>query len=147
MNALSRLIAAALSAAALAACHTPPAETPMPEQPAAGNCAVIESSDWAAWINAMPGPGAQRTLIVTGRIMLPTPGYTITLREGPADRSANPVQQLILDLAPPGGMVSQVITTAEVRYEGPAIAQTYRGVRVMCAGAAIADITEVQTAH
>ncbi|HRP12226.1 MAG TPA: hypothetical protein PLK37_14445, partial [Terricaulis sp.] len=72
MNALSRLIAAALSAAALAACHTPPAETPMPEQPAAGNCAVIESSDWAAWINAMPGPGAQRTLIVTGRITLPT---------------------------------------------------------------------------
>lgn len=148
MHALSRLFAAAVAAAALAAC-TPTAEPPAaPEQPeTAAACAVIESSDWAAWVNAMPGPGAQRTLIVTGRITLPTPGYTAALREGPADRSAMPVQQLILDLTPPSGMVSQALFTEEVRFEGTAIAQTYRGVRVMCAGSPLAEITEVQTAH
>ena len=139
-----RLIAA-VCAALLGACAAAP-ETPM-SNPASGRCAVIESSDWNAWINAMPGPGAVRTLHVTGRITLPTPGYGAALREGPADRSAVPVQQLILNLTPPGGMVAQVLTTQEVRFEGPAIAQNYRGVRIMCAGAQLAEITEIITAH
>jgi len=136
---------AALCAAALAACAAA-RETPMPEESPA-RCAVIESSNWNAWINSMPGPGAQRTLHVTGQITLPTPGYTVALREGPADRSAVPVQQLILDLTPPSGMVSQVIVTQEIAYQGPAIAQQYRAVRVMCAGTQLAEITEIITAH
>lgn len=119
----------------------------MPSPPEASRCAVIESADWNGWINAMPGPGAQRTLHVTGRITLPTPGYGVTLREGPADRSAIPVQQLILELTPPAGMVSQVIVTQEVAYQGPAIAQRYRAVRIMCAGTQLAEITDIVTAH
>ena len=136
---------AALAASALAACHALQEPT-MPESPAA-QCAVIESSDWAAWINAMPGPGAQPALIVTGQITLPTPGFSATLREGIADRSAQPVQQLVLELTPPSGMVSQVIVTQPVRYEGPAIAQRYRAVRVVCAGRMLAEITEIPIAH
>lgn len=144
MSVFSRIFAPALCAVALAACAAP-TEPAMPEHSNA--CAVIESSDWAAWINAMPGPGATRTLHVTGRITLPTPGYAVTVREGPADRSAVPVQQLILELTPPSGMVSQVLFTQEVAYQGPAIAQQYRAVRVMCAGAQLAEITDIQIAH
>lgn len=145
MSASFRILAAVFSAAALTACQNVP-ERPLPEQ-SAGACAVIESSDWAAWVNAMPGPDAVRTLHVTGRITLPTPGFTATLREGPVDRSAVPVQALILDLTPPEGMVTQVITTQDVRFSGRAIAAQYSGVRVMCAGATIAEINDVTIAH
>lgn len=129
--------------AAVTACQTapPPAE---PEQTAA--CPVIDSRNWSAHINAMPGPGAQRTLIVSGQIDLPTPGYTITLAAGAADRSAIPVQQIVLTATPPTGMVTQVITSADVRYEGPAIAQQYRAVRVICGGRQLAEL-DVIVAH
>ena len=143
MPAPIRLLGAALSALALGACHTSP---PAPGQ-AGRECAVYESSDWAAWINAMPGPGAQRTLHVTGRIVVPTPGYSATLTAGAADRSAIPTQQLNLNLTTTDGMVLQVLTTREVAYEGPAIAQQYRAVRIMCGGAQLAEITDITIAH
>lgn len=146
MPALRRIAAAALAVCALTACAGAPEPTPVTEPPA-NACAVYESSDWAAWINAMPGPGAQRTLHVTGRIVVPTPNYTATLTAGIADRSAIPVQQINLNLTTTDGMALQVLTPLEVRYEGPAIAQNYRAIRIMCGGRAIAEITEIETAH
>lgn len=124
-----------------------PAPTPVVEAPAASACAVIASRDWTAHINAMPGPGSQRTLIVSGEVDLPTPGYTVTLDLGPADRSAIPVQQLVVNTTAPTGIVAQVVTPTPVRYEGPAIAEQYRAVRIMCGGAQLAEITEIVTAH
>ena len=35
-------------------------------------CPVVGASDWAAWVNAMPGPNARPTLIVTGKVTVPT---------------------------------------------------------------------------
>lgn len=138
-----KALSIALTLTALAACQTapPPAQ---PEQTAA--CPVIDSRNWSAHINAMPGPGAQRTLIVSGQIDLPTPGHTVALTAGAADRSATPVQQIVLSAQPPTGMVAQVITSVDVRYEGPAIAQQYRGVRVICGGRELAQL-EVIVAH
>ncbi len=95
----------------------------------------------------MPGPGATRELIATGEIVLPTPGYRATLSAGAADRSATPVQQLILDLTPPSGPVAQVLTTESVRYQGPAISMRYRAVRIMCGGQMLAEITDVPVAQ
>lgn len=141
-----RTLLANLAACALAACVGAPEPTPVTES-RSNACPVYESSDWAAWINAMPGPGAQRTLHVTGRIVVPTPGYTATLTAGIADRSAIPVQQLNLNLSTTDGMALQVLTPLEVAYEGPAIAQQYRAIRIMCAGEQIAEITEIETAH
>jgi hypothetical protein len=118
-----------------AACQAVPAP---PQQSA--SCPVIDSRNWSAHINAMPGPGAQRTLIVSGEVDLPTPGYGVTLAAGAADRSAIPVQQLILDAQAPGGMTTQVVTAHQVRYDGPAIAQQYRAVRVMCGRRELAEL-------
>jgi hypothetical protein len=144
----------ACAIAALAACgqtnattDPSPAPAPVAEASAASACAVIANRNWTAHINAMPGPGAQRTLIVSGEVDLPTPGYTIATDLGPADRSAIPVQQLILNITPPSGIVAQVVTPTPVRYEGPAIAQQYRVVRVMCGGAQLAEITDIVTAQ
>jgi hypothetical protein len=137
---------------ALAACGqtntTEPAPAPVAEAPAAaGSCAVVANRNWSAHINAMPGPNAQRTLIVTGEADLPTPGYTVALDLGPADRSAIPVQQLVINTTAPTGIVPQVVTPYPVRYEGPAIAQQYRAVRIMCGGQQLAEITDIVTAQ
>jgi hypothetical protein len=146
------LMACAL--AALAACgqtsattDPTPAPAPVAEAPTASACAVIANRNWTAHINAMPGPGAQRTLIVTGEIDLPTPGYTATLDLGPADRSAIPVQQLVVNTTAPTGIVAQVVTPYPLRYEGPAIAQQYRAVRIMCGGQQLAEITDIVIAQ
>lgn len=124
-----------------------PAAEPIAEAPAASACSVIANRGWTAHINAMPGPNAQRTLIVSGEVDLPTPGYAVTLDLGPADRSAIPVQQLIVNTTAPSGIVTQVVTSTPVRYEGPAIAQQYRAVRIMCGGAQLAEITDIVTAQ
>ncbi len=137
--------------AALTACQPmdepPPPANPEPPPVPSASCPVIESSEWAAWVNAMPGPGSTKQLIATGQIVLPTPGYTVTLTVGPADRSATPVQQLILTAIPPSGMVTQVLTTQPVRYQGPAISMQYRAVRIMCGGQMLSEITDVLVAR
>lgn len=134
---------------ALAACQTPapaPEPTPMPN-PTPSACAVLDSRDWSAWINRMPGPDATPTLHVTGKVDLPNPGYTVTVRDGPADRSAQPAQQIIIETAQRSGMFTQVITTAEVNYVGPVIAPSYRAIRVMCGGRQLAEITDIPDVH
>lgn len=141
---IARVAAVAFALTALTNCQ--PIDEPADEPPRAA-CAVIESRAWAAWVNAMPGPGATRELIATGEIVLPTPGFKVSLTAGAADRSATPVQQLILDLTPPSGPVAQVLTTESVRYQGPAISMRYRGVRIMCGGTMLAEITDVPVAQ
>jgi hypothetical protein len=101
-------------------------------------CPVIESRNWSAHVS-----GA--TLAVSGEIDLPTPGYTVTLKEGPADRAMPPAQHLLLELTPPDGMVTQVVTTVAVRYEGSAVYPEYRAIIVQCNNQVLAAITEVAT--
>lgn len=151
MKALLPVISAALlSVAACAPADVadgepaPPGDD-MPDH--AMNCPVVESRDWAAWVNAMPGPDAKLTLHVTGEIDLPTPGYKIYWQAGMADRSMTPVQRLMLNLTPPDGTVIQMTTTEMVKYEGPALVENYGGVIVMCGGEPLAEITEVTVAR
>ena len=118
--------------------------TPSPED----GCPVIDSRDWAAWINAMPGPDASPTLHVKGEVDLPTPGYEVTLTLGAADRSMTPVQQVNLSATPPeDGMVTQVVTPYLVDFSSPAIVDTYKGITVLCSGKVLAEIIEIETAH
>ncbi|ANP47662.1 hypothetical protein [Candidatus Viadribacter manganicus] len=140
-----RALCFAISLAGLAsACQTTSAPSAPPEQ--TSNCPVIDARNWSAHINAMPGPNAQRTLIVTGEVDLPTPGYAVTLTAGAADRSAIPVQQIIVSATRPTGIVPQIVTTFSARYDGPAIAQHYRAVRVMCGAQQLAEL-DVTVAH
>jgi len=108
-------------------------------------CPVLESRDWVAQVSAGTA-GSSARLLVTGEIDLPTPGYTVTLSEGPADRRMPPAQHLLLELTPPDGMVSQVLTTVAVRYEGAAAYPEYRAILVQCDNRVLATITEVEHA-
>lgn len=112
-----------------------------------GGCAVLDSREWSAWIDAMPGPDAKRTLHVRGLVDLPTPGFAPVWTVGPADRHAIPKQYFDLAFTPPDGMVAQVITTVEVHFETPAIYPQYRGLVIRCGDAVLAEIDEVIEAH
>lgn len=152
MNALARLPVLILGLVVLAACGQ--AESESGAQPAdestgaqSMNCPVIDSRNWEAWINAMPGPDAQRTLIVVGEVDLPTPGFDVNVTPGRADRSAVPTQHAILSATPPDGVVAQVVTSYPVRLETPAIADNYTAVIVRCGDDVLAEITEIVVAQ
>lgn len=124
----------------LAACATTP-EAPQPmEKPA---CPVIDSGNWHAWIDKMPGPGATPTLNISGEIDLPTPGYEVKLVAGPADRMMPPGQRFDLELTKPDGMVAQVVTPTAVKYREPTPYDRMRLVRISCGGKVLATIPDV----
>lgn len=131
----------ALQEAALAA----PEPDPAPVAEAEAACPVIDAADWRAALGPVAGAeGVQ--LVVEGRVTLPTPGWTVALGAGMADRSAIPVQRVVLTAAPPQMTVAQVLTEYELRLVTPALAPAYRGVVVDCAGLALVELTEVGVA-
>lgn len=110
------------------------------------DCPIIESSGWAAWINAMPGPGARPTLIVTGKVTVPTGGYRIEWGDMRVAESY-PVQIFAdIRVIPPSGMATQVITTHDVRGQWP-MDQPVGSFTVRCGGRVLARISPVETAH
>lgn len=156
----SFLTASALAGAfLLAACGEPgtaPAEPTAPpaeddaivapeSSPAEAGCSVLESRDWAAWVNRMPGPDAP-TVHVTGKVDVNTSGYTFEWEQGPLDRSATPTLILKLIPVPPTDMAMQVISTEEVHYTGAVQAAKYGGVLITCGDETLAQIDDVPDA-
>lgn len=159
-------LAAAASSLALAACQympwskaeapaAAPPESALPVEvtveekvvtesaPQTGTCDVLESRDWAAWVNKMPGPGAAPKIHVTGKVDVRSGGYTFTWGEGPLDRSATPALRLKLVPKAPDGLATMAISTEEVKYEAPALAARYSRVIISCGGTTLAEITEI----
>lgn len=125
----------------LASCASVPAA---PAGPLA--CPVTGSSDWRAWINAMPGPNAQPTLIVTGKVTAPTAGYHFAWGD-PVVMESYPVQvALELRAHPPAGPAAQVVTTYDVRGQWP-MSPPVGSVTVRCGDMVLARISPVETAH
>lgn len=120
----------------------PPRQVELPTR----DCPILSSADWAAWVNAMPGPDARPKLIVTGRVTVPTGGYRVTLEQGPLQEIHPPVQQMILRARPPSGGATQALVTHEVRAELPAL-DRYGSVTIRCGSATLAGITDVQRAY
>lgn len=113
---------------------------------AMAQCPIIDSRDWKAWIDRMPKvdqPGPR--LHVAGEIDLPTPGFTVSVTEGPMDRAMPPGLRLNIAATPPDGMAAQVITPTPVKYEGPAAFDAYRAIYIVCEGQGIAEITQIDT--
>jgi hypothetical protein len=110
-------------------------------------CAVLESSDWAAWINKMPGVNPEPSVHVTGKVTMRTGGFTFEWQEGPMDRSAIPALRLKLVPVAPDGMATMAITTEEVNYTAPALSSGYSRVIVGCGDTVLAEITEITDAH
>jgi hypothetical protein len=127
----------------LPACAALPAS--MPPGPPPQSCPIIGSSDWQAWVDAMPGPGNRPHLIVTGKVVLPTGGWRVAWRDMRVMESY-PVQVAAeLDLLPPPGPATQAITSYDVRGSWP-IQPPVGSVSVSCGGTVIARIAPVVTA-
>jgi hypothetical protein len=145
------MVFAFLGGAALASCApVAPPYHPDPRGPSGGpialNCPIIGSSDWAAWINAMPGPNARPTLIVTGKVTVPTGGYRFTWRDMRVMESY-PVQVAVdLQPIPPTGPATQAMVTHDVRGQWP-ISPPVGSVTVHCGDRVLARIAPVETAH
>lgn len=122
--------------------------TPEPETPPQVEvCDVLDSRDWAAWVNKMPGPDMAPKIHVTGKVDVRSGGYTFAWEEGPLDRSATPGLRLKLVPKAPDGMATMAITTEEVKYEAPALATGYGSVVVLCGGRALTVITEIMDVY
>ncbi len=139
----ARPVLALLLAAPLAACATygtgHDEDEAMTDEPAQ---ACPQTRNWTAWVNAMPGPGAVPTLIVTGEADVPE-GMTVSLREGPLDRMMPPAQRFVLTMTAGEGASGWQPVRASI-----APAQTaYRAVIIGCDGQEIARIDQVQTAY
>ncbi len=135
---------------ATVAAVAPPAEEPVlqvEEAPVTEPCNVLASRDWEAWINKMPGPDAVPTVHVVGKVDVATPGYTFTWSVGPMDRSATPALRLRLSAAKPDGMVNQVITTEEVKYEGPVPGAGISRVIIGCGTVSIGEVRNVRDVY
>ena len=142
-----QLIFCLLFATFTSACATgnPPKMKP-PQTPKQASCLIGESSDWVAWLNKMPGPDGP-SLHISGKIVLPTPGYTVEVRKGPLDRRQPPSQRLRLELTPPTGIVAQVTTTQEVKASFPTNLSAYRSVIIGCGDKVLATINNVETVY
>lgn len=136
--ALSGTLAASF---ALSACATYPEE-----EGTMAACPHV-SRDWQAWISAMPGPDAKRTLHITGSVDMPTPGYSVKLVGGPADRMQPPGLRFQLEATPPDGMATQVITPTEVNYSEETPYPQIREIMISCGERPVAVITEVPVAQ
>lgn len=97
---------------------------------------------WTAFINAMPGPGAVPTLIVTGEVEVPQ-GQAASLLAGPTDRMMPPGQRFALSLVPGGGTGGWREVRAEIKPALPA----YREVLIACDGNEIGRISPVEVAQ
>jgi hypothetical protein len=135
------LALAASMTASLASCTTAP-----PPPAGAMECGIIGSSDWAAWVNAMPGPNAQPKLIVTGKVTVPTGGYRFAWRDMRVMESY-PVQVAVeLDAIPPAGPATQAVVTHDVRGEW-AMSPPVGSLTVRCGDMVLVRISPVETAH
>lgn len=144
---MDRTVFATAAGMLLAGCGAPPPPS-APPTPAAelAACEHVSGSDWAAWINAMPGPGARPTLIVTGKVTVPTGGYRIEWRDFRVAESY-PVQVFgeLRVIPPPHGAI-EVVVTHDVRGEWP-LAEPVGSVTISCGDRVLARISPVETAQ
>jgi hypothetical protein len=118
--------------------QTPP--TPLPD------CPILGASDWVAFINAMPGPGARPKLIVTGKVRVATGGYRANFTDMRLAESY-PVQIFLdLEATPPSGPATQAIETIDVRGEWP-MAPPIGSVAIRCGNQTLARIANVEIAR
>ncbi len=92
----------------------------IPEQmPPVGEQLPIETSDWYAWANLMPGPSNDPRLHVEGKVTLPNPCYSARLERIERQPSGPKALDLALKIAePPRDMVCpQVVVERTVSFE------------------------------
>jgi hypothetical protein len=138
-------IRARLAAASLLALAAPGCRIPVPE-PYYARCDATGSADWKAEVQVSlsnhPKPVRSRRLVVTGRVQVPTGGYSVALVRGPIARLEPPVQQLMVHTTAPADAATQAMTWHGVRAEVPAL-RRYGAVEIRCGDGVIARIKDV----
>jgi hypothetical protein len=77
----------------------------------------LQPKTFSAWINNLPGPGREPTLIVTGKTELITESFQVTLVQR-SPQGINPkILELEVHVIKPSGPVILPVTEKEVRYE------------------------------
>lgn len=158
---MKQIFAAATAAVLLTACDTmppnyppadpyypaPPSQAPYPPSAGAEPCPIRGSGEWRAWINAMPGPNAQPTLNITGKVTVPTGGYTVEFTPYLQDRAGSPSDKIAQVRAiPPAGPATQAIMTHDLNWKWP-VSGPISSVTIRCADKTLGHISPVQTAY
>lgn len=126
--------------------YPPSHHAPPPDVSPVGDCPVTASSDWRAWVNAMPGPNSQPKLMISGKVTVPTGGFTFGWSNFRVAESY-PVQVFVeLTATPPSGAATQAVTTQEVRGEWP-LAPPVGSVTIMCGHKTLGRIAPVDAAY
>ena len=106
-------------------------------------CPVVASQDWEAWLSRTPFSGDRLMLHVRGTVSLPTPGYTVNLREGPLTRSFPPTQMVVLEVREPINRIgTQVVDDRRVSVILPG-QENYKSVRVVCGKTLLHEFSDV----
>jgi hypothetical protein len=93
----------------------------------------------------MPGPEGPG-LIVTGTVTTPTGGHRSVLTLGPTTHSDPPLQFVNLEIRARSEIVTQAVTTEEVRARFPALPR-YGAVIILCNGREVGRVSPVEIAH
>lgn len=143
------LIAGAALLASACSSGTPAPENPTtPVTAPVSNCLLHSPSDVQMWINAMPGPNDNPTLLSTFKITAPTPGYAFDLQVLEVRESFPPQYVFELVATPPGGIVTQVETVEEVRLELPKFDyETIASAMVKCGKTTLFTVESVDTVY
>jgi hypothetical protein len=137
------LLSSGLMLGALACSAAPRAA---PAGPAA--CPIIGSSEWTAWVDAMPSVPPSKTglLIVKGKVTVPTGGYRIEWGDFRVAESY-PVQVFAdLRVIAPAGPATQAIVTHDVTRGWP-MHPPVGSLTIRCGNRVLARIAPVETAY
>ena len=137
-----------IALASLAACQPLARDLPPPQDEApAADCPIVGSGDWVAFVNAMPGPGARPTLIVTGKVSVPTGRYRVAFSGLVQIAESDPLQvTLFVNAIPPSGPASQAIVVHDVRTSLPAQGRIGL-VTIRCGDRTLASIRNIEIAR
>ena len=132
-----------LAILSLAGCMTQTDKPAVTPPSVSDSCPVLGSLNWQARLEPSAGPSPQRMLHISGEVDLPTPGYSVTLEAGPADRAMPPSQRFRLKATPPSGVVTQVVTPTRATFHKAATYPAYRSIVILCEQRVLTTITEV----
>ena len=123
---------------------------PVVEEHVYSTCHAVRSSDWSAHVERIPDhhnrPIYKPTLIVTGRVTVPSDGYSVSLDLGPVQKLDAPVQQILVRTVPPSEPAAQALTDVDVRGAFPAL-KRYGAVTIRCGDGTLAIIKPVPRAN
>ncbi|HEY0148275.1 MAG TPA: hypothetical protein VGB70_04660 [Allosphingosinicella sp.] len=117
--------------------------TPAPADPYYSACKALSTRDWTAHVTLEKNPnifeGEANTVLVRGKVTVPTGGYDLAIEGGPLVRLKPPVQQVLLRTTAPDGMATQAIVEEEVSGRVP-FDRRAQSVAIRCGDATLARV-------